>query len=183
MSANPKDWLNTIESMLSKPLISGVVLFILALTVETLHSSGRIDPNDIGSWLLPLARIIGAISYFLIALGILYALTDVLKILLTWSYSKWSSRSANKEELKRLIENANRLSPNAKAMLKFYMDEPSGRFLSPEWGDAFDELCTADLVEGEESESDSAYGIYTIHSSFAGKPYRVNRLYYRNMKN
>jgi len=168
--------------MLSKPLIYGFVLFILALTVETLHSSGGIDANDIGSWVLPLARILGVMSCFLIGFGILYALRDVFKISLTWIYSKWSSRSANKEELKRLIENANRLSPNAKSMLKLYMKEPSGRFLSPEWGDAFDELCTADLVEGEESESDSAYGIYTIHSSFAGKPYRVNRIYYNNKK-
>lgn len=181
MSTNPNEWKKFFESLLSTPLISGVCLYILSITVETLHNKGSINAADIGTWVLPLIRILGVLSFFLIFLGIICFVADLLKKVFLWGMTEWGRRSQHKREITRLTENVNRLSPIAKAMLQSYMQQPSGRFLTPEWSDELDDLITSDLIDGEDT-GETGYGIYTINSSFAGKHYRVNPLYYEHIK-
>ncbi len=178
MSANPNEWKKFFESLLSAPLVSGACLYFLSITVDTLHKNGSINAADIGTWVLPLIRILGVISYFLMFLGILFIVADLLKRTFLWGSSKWNERSQNKKEITRLLENIDRLSPKAKLLFYAFLKEPSGRFYAPPPQIWFDEIIDNDLVYPDRP----ILPVMIVKPLQQGDQYRVDELLYTHLK-
>lgn len=175
MSVNPNEWKELADSLMIKPLSYGFLIFIVSSILLILIALNVMDEKSVGETAMFFLWGGLAVSIALIIMGIHSLLWRGLLAV----FNIFTARRRTSEKLLTLKENAARLSPRAKYMLQSFMQQNRGRFQTPEWSDEFAELCNADLVAAEPAEED-ALGIYTSSSSFAGKNYRVNELYYKN---
>lgn len=185
MSIDPANLVTATEKLSSKPLTIGSLWFIGSIVILTFDALNIFDGKELGSVFMPAMWVGLAASIALIIWGLLIAaargITRAGQAGVKAVSTTIETKTNNAKELKKLIENAQRLSPSAQTMLDGFMQQPSGRFLTPEWCDEFRDLCDANLVDAEDT-GEVGLGIYTSQTSFAGKAYFVNPLYYEHIK-
>lgn len=151
MITNPKEILEVSDKIVAKPFKYGFIGAVSSVILLFMHHLSFVKIQEFGLYFLSAIYIALAFSLALIIWGVFFSIHGWWARRRQIKASEKSQADSDKARALLLLENLDRLSGDAKMLICDYIEEPSGRLLSPSGRDyaAFNALKRAHIIELE----------------------------------